>query len=58
MKVISMQVLGESGVEYTVDVSANGSARCSCPSFRYQTRWCKHLAFVFDFLGADHRQLA
>ncbi len=44
-------VLGDSGVEYAITVDGNGSARCSCPAFKFgKIRWCKHLSFVYDEL--------
>lgn len=49
-KVSEVIVTGDSGVDYKIDVDGNGAARCSCPSFKYQTKWCKHLAFVYDNL--------
>lgn len=58
MQIVSIQVLGESGTTYTIDVNGNGTARCSCPSFLYQPRWCKHLAFVFDVLGVSEKMMA
>jgi uncharacterized Zn finger protein len=47
----TVKVLGDSDVTYTVSVDGNGSARCSCPAFRFgKINWCKHLSFVYDEL--------
>lgn len=50
MRIMSLVIRGESGHDYVVATDANGAATCTCPSFRFNTRWCKHLAFVHDSL--------
>lgn len=40
-------IAGDSGKDYAITADANGSAHCTCPSFRYQTRACKHIMFAY-----------
>lgn len=53
MAITALRVRGDSGTEYTITVNADGVATCTCPSYRFQTKWCKHLAFVYDTLHLE-----
>ena len=49
MQITELRIMGDSGKEYAITVSGDGSAQCSCPSFAFRTQgmpWCKHLEFA------------
>lgn len=56
MMITEIKLQGDTTEQYTVSVDGNGSASCSCPSYRYkratEVKWCKHLEFVVATVGA------
>lgn len=46
MNIKAITITGDSGKDYQITTDGNGSLHCTCPSFKYQTKFCKHLAYV------------
>lgn len=51
MKVTQIQVLGDAGKTYVIDLAGDGAPRCSCPAYFFQSKAnpaysCKHMEFV------------
>lgn len=49
MKIKSVEVVGDTGIAYTVTTSDTGKVTCTCPAFQFQRIMspdCKHIRFI------------
>lgn len=56
MMLTSLNMMGDSGTEYTITVDpVTSAARCSCPAYRFAQdkglAVCKHIAYVAELLS-------
>jgi SWIM zinc finger len=58
MFITKIEVIGDSGRKYTIEVGAGSGTRCSCPDFKYrgaQRGLCKHIEYVADKVFGSRR---
>lgn len=56
MKVIGIQVQGDTGTTYTITPNPAGGAYCTCPAWKFGSgviRSCKHIEHAFETLAGS-----
>lgn len=51
MKIETIIVKGDHDKSYGISVNADGAVTCTCPSYKYRTRCCKHISYLLDHIN-------